>query len=79
MGEDSEPLDPSDTVAVTEGIITPDNARPVEDPVNGFDTDTGLDSDRPVLLDDPHGSDTDPATEPDHDLHLQDAPDPSAQ
>ncbi|MCU6482153.1 hypothetical protein [Arthrobacter sp. A2-55] len=79
MGEDSEPLDPSDTVVVTEGIITPDDARPVDDPIDDFNADTGLDSDRPVLVDDLHGRDTDPATEPDNDLHLQDAPDPSAQ
>ena len=39
MSEGIEPLDPADAKAIAEGVIAPEDARPVDE----FDTDTGLD------------------------------------
>ena len=75
MGEVIEPLDPADAAAIAEGVIAPDDARPVDEP----DTDTGLDSERIVLVEDPDGRETNPQEDSNNDLDLQDTTDPSEQ
>ena len=70
MGDVIEPLDPADTAAITEGTIAPEDARYVDEP----DTDTGLDSERIVLLDDDPGSETDPQADSNNNLNFQDTP-----
>ena len=75
MDEVIEPLDPADAAAITEGVIAPDDARPVDEP----DTDTGLDSERIVLVEDPDDQDATPEEDSNNDLDYQDTPEPSEQ
>ena len=75
MGETFEPLDSVDVQAVVEGAIDPDDARPVEVP----DTDPGLDSERPVLLEDRRDSETTPDAESVDGLDIEQTLDPSDQ
>lgn len=56
MGEVIEPLDAGDAEAIAAGIIAPDEARPVDE----SDLEPGLDSERPVLLEDRRGSEATP-------------------
>jgi hypothetical protein len=71
MGAVFEPLDPVDVAALADGIIAADDARAVDEP----DTEPGLDSERPVLLEDERGDEPDPETGSDHGPGLEDTPD----
>ena len=66
MSEGIEPLDPADAKAIAEGVIAPEDARPVDE----FDTDTGLDSERIVLLDDRDNTEVDSVVHPAPGLYL---------
>lgn len=75
MGETFEPLDSVDVQAVVEGAIDPDDARPVEIP----DTDPGLDSERPVLLEERRDSETSTDADSVDGLDIEQTLDPSDQ
>ncbi len=75
MSEGIEPLDPADAKAIAEGVIAPEDARPVDE----FDTDTGLDSERIVLLDDRDNTEVDSVVHPEHGLDFHGPTDTSDQ
>ena len=70
-----EPLDPADAAAIAEGVIALDNARFVDE----IDTDTDLDSERIVLLDDRDSTEADSVVDPENDLDLYGTTDASDQ
>lgn len=76
MGEDLEPLDPVDAAAIAEGAIAPDDARLAGD-VDELETETGLDSERLVLVDDLHDAEMSPEEDSVSDLDQEDATDPA--
>ena len=72
MGEVIEPLDAE---AIAAGIIAPDEARAVDEP----DTEPGLDSERPVLLEDRRGNEATPAAGSGDGLDVEYTADPADQ
>ncbi|MFQ4149966.1 hypothetical protein AAGW05_14955 [Arthrobacter sp. LAPM80] len=66
MSEVIEPLDPADAAAIAEGVIAPQDARFVDE----FGTDTDLDSERLVLLDDRDSTEVGSVGDSENDLDL---------
>lgn len=64
MSEAFEPLDPVDAAALAEGTIAPDDARAMDEQ----DPEPGLDSERPVVLEDEPGNATGPEANSDQGL-----------
>ena len=69
MSEVIGPLDPADAAAIAQGVIVPDDARPLD-----LDDElyTGPDSERLVVWDEMHDSKTEPEEDPGIGLYTED-------
>ncbi len=75
MGEVIEPLDAGDAEAIAAGMIAPDEARPVDE----SDTEPGLDSERPVLLEERRDSEATPTAGSGDGMDVEYTADPADQ
>ena len=60
MSEIIEPLDPADAAAIAQGVIAPDDARPLDIEDEHY---TGPDGERLVVWDEVHNSELEPLEE----------------
>ncbi|OIH82803.1 hypothetical protein BLJ79_17790 [Arthrobacter sp. UCD-GKA] len=75
MGAVFEPLDRADAQALAEELMSPDDARVMDEP----EPETGQDSERLVVLEDRREGDTDQELEPGVKADIEDEANPAPQ
>ncbi|GAA5228508.1 hypothetical protein [Paeniglutamicibacter antarcticus] len=72
MSEVIEPLDPADATAIAQGVIAPDDARPLD---LDDELHIGTDSERMVVWDEAHDSELEPEEDPGFDAYFDESSD----